>query len=1520
MICTSTICTIYASTMTDTASAITEKADNQKKWKLLLGLLNLSLSSSVPDILFMKSCCAFYVKENQSLTWDTDYPDLTDCFQSSVLVWLPCSFLLLVAPFYYFFYLKHVRLPMRLVRRGSKLHVAKMIFTSILIILSIISLVHNMVAYVNGWSGWYAVNLVSPAIQIFTLTVSMLLLMAEKEKRLVTSGVHFLFYFLCLIAVLFNMVSIVSRAVRPRKQCPEAQASFLSRMTFFWITGLIYEGYKKTLKESDLWGLHPRDVTRSNANVLQQKWNEEVASCARYNKKVLESIEGSTVEESETTHLSSSPATSYASNINNVIPNVLSKVYGPRILLSHFFKIFCDLLIMVGPQLQSYLISFIETSSTQGHVWKGYLYACLFFFNTLLYSILFQQVFHVGMNAGMRMNASIIALVYKKALTMSSEARKTTTVGEIVNLMSVDSQRLQDATGYLWMVWSSPFQIVLSMYFLYGILGPSIFAGVAVMILFIPINAWVSAVQRKMQTDQMKRKDDRIKLTNEILNGIKVIKLYAWELSFKEKVSAIRNLELVTLKKYSYLGAVILFSWSCAPFLVTLAAFATYVLVGGQLDANKAFTALSLLNILRVPISILPMMISYLVMAAVSVKRIEKYLQTPDLDEKSVLRLNEDGCDENDPDPYSIIIESGTFAWGRGPDDANVLNNINLKIRKKSLTAIVGQVGLGKSSLLSAALGDMEKRSGRVITNGRIGYVSQQAWIENATLRDNILFGKPFDEDKYNQIIEACALKQDLIVLAAGDMTEIGEKGINLSGGQKQRVSLARSIYQDCDVYLFDDPLSAVDSHVAKHIFDSVIGPHGILKNKTRVLVTHGITWLPSCDVVVVMATGGIISECGSYQDLLNHNLVFAQFIRDFLQEEEEEEEENEDGEKDTINGVAGDDYSILSPEAIRADEKSLLERKKEVKKLLRERVNSLISNKEDEDVQQGRKKLSGFDNYDRTSVHSTESDKRSGYSLRKRKKLKPTKSILEEESKNVKIDKIIQEEISETGSVKLSVYWAYIKSLGVLLSSIFIFFFILFNVAALLSNFWLSKWTNDPIIRNASLINGSLPEDYKDKQMFYLGGYAGFGLLQAIFILIYALVSAETNVKSSRVLHQDLLYNILRSPMTFFDTTPIGRILNRFSKDVETRFYIPTTRQLKRLESTTRSPIYVHFSETISGASVIRAFGKQKDFIAKSEKLVDNNMVAYFANITSNRLVVKLTARLSWRHNCCVCSCICCSRKRVFVLFDCWTFNNLCAPKRGKRDPPEEWPDRNNIIFRNYGLRYRPGLELVLKNINIDIKSREKIGIVGRTGAGKSSMTLALFRLIEPSEGSIIIDGVDITSIGLHQLRSKITILPQDPVIFSGSLRFNLDPTNEHSDDQIWTALENAHLKTYVASLPAALDNECGEGGQNLSVGQRQLVCLGRALLHKTGLLVLDEATAAVDLETDKVIQETIRTQFDDCTILTIAHRINTILNCDRVLVMDKGNVMEFDNPQTLLNNKRSLFYGLAKDAKIVP
>uniref|UniRef100_A0A8C0HFU4 Multidrug resistance-associated protein 1 n=1 Tax=Chelonoidis abingdonii TaxID=106734 RepID=A0A8C0HFU4_CHEAB len=1446
-----------------------------------------------------------------NLTWHTENPDFTKCFQNTVLVWVPCIYLWVCFPIYFLYLRRHDRGYIQM----SHLNKAK---TALGLLLWIICWADLFYSFWERSQNVFRppVFVISPTVLGITMLLATFLIQFERMKGVQSSGVMLIFWFTALLCAtiifrskilhalklgpevdVFRYVTFYSYFVlvliqlilscfpeRPplfseTNPCPESSASFLSKITFWWITGLMIQGYRRPLEAKDLWSLNKDDTSGEVVQGLAKYWEKECQTkSSNSNGDVTEEVEALIVKPSQR---NSAPS----------LLKVLYKTFGPYFLMSFLFKACHDLMMFSGPEILKLLINFVNDKDAPN--WQGYLYTGLLFACACLQTLILHQYFHICFVTGMRLKTAVIGAVYRKALVITNSARKTSTVGEIVNLMSVDAQRFMDLTTYINMIWSAPLQVILALYLLWQNLGPSVLAGVAVMILLVPVNAVMAMKTKTYQVAHMKSKDNRIKLMNEILNGIKVLKLYAWELAFKEKVLGIRQEELKVLKKS-----------------VALSTFAVYVLVdkNNVLDAQKAFVSLALFNILRFPLNILPMVISSMVQASVSLERLRLFLSHEELDPDMGI-----WCFS----VFDTVIKcSPLFVCAIVSSKAElgvIYFSINFTVPEGSLIAIVGQVGCGKSSLLSALLGEMDKREGYVAVKGSVAYVPQQAWIQNAALKDNIIFGREMKESQYKRVIEACALLPDIEILPSGDRTEIGEKGVNLSGGQKQRVSLARAVYCNTDVYLFDDPLSAVDAHVGKHIFDKVIGPKGILKNKTRILVTHGVSYLPLMDRIIVM-TDGKISEMGSYQELLKQDGAFAEFLRTY--------------------------------------------------------ANA------DQDVENGGKQLSNS----------------STYSGETRKSLNQTSTTeLQKAPAEKNAWKLTEADTAKTGRVKAIVYWEYMKSIGLLISFLSIFLFMCNHIAALASNYWLSLWTDDPVI------NGTQQHTH-----VRLGVYGALGMSQGIAVFGYSMAVSIGGIFASRHLHIDLLHNVLRSPMSFFERTPSGNLVNRFSKEIDTidsvipqiikmfmgslfnvigaciiillatpiaaivipplglvyffvqRFYVATSRQLKRLESVSRSPVYSHFNETLLGVSVIRAFEEQTRFKLQSDLKVDENQKAYFPSIVANRW---LAVRLECVGNCIVLFAalfaviarhslspglvgLSVSYSLQVTTYLNWLVRmtseletNIVAVERVQEysemekeapwcieqtAPPNSWPHEGQVEFRGYGLRYREDLDLVLKNINVTIKGGEKVGIVGRTGAGKSSLTLGLFRINESAEGEIIIDGVNVAKIGLHDLRFKITIIPQDPVLFSGSLRMNLDPFDKYSDEEIWTSLELAHLKNFVSSLPDKLNHECSEGGENLSVGQRQLVCLARALLRKSKILVLDEATAAVDLETDDLIQSTIRTQFEDCTVLTIAHRLNTIMDYERVIVLDKGEIVECDSPANLLQ-KKGIFYSMAKDSGLV-
>ncbi|KAM4656290.1 multidrug resistance-associated protein 1 isoform 2-T2 [Amazona ochrocephala] len=1466
-----------------------------------------------------ESFCSVDVYEpfwDWNLTWHTENPDFTLCFQNTVLVWIPCIYLWVCFPVYFLYLRYHDRGYIQM----SNLNKAK---TALGLILWIVCWADLFYSFWERSQNIFRAPffLIGPTVLGITMLLATFLIQYERIKGVQSSGVMMIFWLISLTcaAVVFRskikyalnrgaevdafryatfciyfillLVQLIlccfperpplfSETVNDSNPCPEFSTSFLSRITFWWITGLMIQGYRRPLEAKDLWSLNKEDKSEEIVPGLARNWAKEWAKTKRQPLNIVYSPKkqqnpsdsnGDVTEEAEALIIKPSQKSSEAS-----LFKVLYKTFGPYFLMSFLFKAAHDLLMFAGPEILKLLIHFVNNKAAPN--WQGYFYTGLLFVCACLQTLILHQYFHICFVTGMRLKTAIVGVIYRKALVITNSARKTSTVGEIVNLMSVDAQRFMDLATYINMVWSAPFQVILALYLLWQNLGPSVLAGVAVMILLVPINAVMAMKTKTYQVTQMKSKDNRIKLMNEILNGIKVLKLYAWELAFREKVLEIRQKELKVLKKSAYLAAMATFTWVCAPFLVALSTFAVYVTIDKNniLDAQKAFVSLALFNILRFPLNMLPMVISSIVEASVSLKRLRVFLSHEELDPDSIIRnpiTADEGC---------IVVKNATFSWSK--NDPPLLNSINFTVPEGSLVAVVGQVGCGKSSLLSALLGEMDKKEGYVVVKGSVAYVPQQAWVQNATLQDNIIFGREMNESRYKRVIEACALLPDIEILPAGDKTEIGEK--------------------------------------------------------TRVLVTHAINYLPQMDTILVMSDGEI-SEMGSYQELLEQDGAFAEFLRTYANTEQSME--NSD-----TNSPTGKEGKTV--------ENGMLVSEASGKLMHRQLSNS--------------------------STYSRDTGKSQHHS---------STAELQKPQAEKNSWKLTEADTAKTGRVKATVYWDYMKAIGLFISFLSIFLFMCNHIASLASNYWLSLWTDDPVI------NGT--QQYTNVR---LGVYGALGISQGIAVFGYSMVVSIGGILASRHLHLNLLHSVLRSPMSFFERTPSGNLVNRFSKEIDTidstippiikmfmgstfnvigaciiillatpiaaviipplgliylfvqRFYVATSRQLKRLESVSRSPVYSHFNETLLGVSVIRAFEEQKRFIKQNDMKVDENQKAYYPSIVANRW---LAVRLEYVGNCIVLFAalfavmarnklsaglvgLSVSYSLQITAYLNWLVRmsseletNIVAVERVKEyaemekeaewsieqtAPASTWPEEGKIEFRGYGLRYREDLDLVLKNINVTINGGEKIGIVGRTGAGKSSLTLGLFRINEAAEGEIIIDGVNIAKIGLHDLRFKITIIPQDPVLFSGSLRMNLDPFDQHSDEDIWRSLELAHLKNFVSSLPDKLNHDCAEGGENLSVGQRQLVCLARALLRKSKILVLDEATAAVDLETDKLIQSTIKSQFEECTVLTIAHRLNTIMDYTRVLVLDRGEVVECGSPEHLLQQK-GIFYSMAKDSGLV-
>ncbi|KRZ36397.1 Multidrug resistance-associated protein 1, partial [Trichinella pseudospiralis] len=1408
---------------------------------------------------------------NPEIVNSTTFPEFTSCFRNTVLVWIPLFFLAVLTPLQLCLCLRsrHLPLPFR----------PLLIIACALVIATAVCWISMLILKKSGQRNIYDADFVGPLL----LCISMI-----PSEEMVPRMSYLVYYVLLVIQWFFwcwaDKSAPYETVDKNSKVCPEYKSSFLNQMLFEWFTVLPYRGWREPLTQNHIWNLTEDYLSKSVVSdwearwtpKMKKYWKEKAAAVEKTYEVNFRNQKVQVIAESKKLKMPAAPS----------VIKTLFQCHRWTFFTSLLLKFAADTIQFASPQILSLLIKFVE--NTNEPVWKGYFYSVLMFASAVVFTVLTQYHFHMVYQLAIKVRSMLVSALFTKSLRLSNAARRQSTIGEVVNLMSVDVQRFTDVVLYISMIVSAPYQILLSVYFLWDVIGASVLSGVGFLILLIPLNYFISSKQNKLQVSQMKYKDERMKLINEILNGIKVLKLYAWELAFGKQVNNIRKKELDILKTASYYRAATSFIWTCAPFLVAVVVFTTYVLSSPDniLTPTTAFVSLSLLNILRFPMSVLPMLISFVVQALVSNKRIKRFLIYEELNMAAV--------DRNANQDDAIKVTDGEFAW----DDTierPTLQNINFSIKPGELVAVVGQVGAGKSSFLSAILGEMEKRNGTVGIKGSVAYVPQQAWIQNMTVRENILFNKPYRSDLMKKVLDGCSLNRDLQLLSGGEEAEIGEKGVNLSGGQRQRISLARAVYQNADIYLLDDPLSAVDSHVGQHIFENVISNNGLLKNKTRVFVTHGLGYLKDADKIIVL-NNGTISEIGTYNELLSRKGAFAKLIETYIQERNEDEAFSDDGSDGS-----------------------------------RKRVKT--SNQ--------------FDTDDYVKDYEKE------YSKMLSSKKKQNEG------------KLIQEEEAAVGNIKAKVYLDYIKAIGFFSTFAITMLYITSNGFSVGASFWLADWSYDA----NRYANETTSTDVR------LGIYASLGILQGIFILLATTLLSYSMVLASRDIHESLLNNLLRSPMSFYDVTPLGRILNRIGKDIDViddtlpltvrtwimaglgvlsvllvilistpifaavivpiailyyflqKIYIRSSRQLKRIESITRSPVYSHFQESLTGAAVIRAFQVQERFIFESERRLDENQTSFYQNEVSNRwlavrlelignflvLMAALFAVIS-REDKISAGIVGLSVSYALQITQSMNYavrmtgdleTNIVAVERtneymhtpteaaltSDERLPNDWPTNGTIQFSDYKLRYREGLELCLKGITCFIRGGEKIGIVGRTGAGKSSLTLALFRIVEPAGGSLLIDNTDITKIGLHDLRSRLTIIPQEPVLFCGTLRINLDPYDAYSDQDIWRNLERAHLKAFVSSLPDKLQHRISEGGENLSVGQRQLVCLARALLRKTKILILDEATAAVDLETDDLIQQTIRLHFSDCTVLTIAHRLNTIIDNDR-MAKDAGLV----------------------------
>uniref|UniRef100_A0A8D3DC56 Multidrug resistance-associated protein 4 n=1 Tax=Scophthalmus maximus TaxID=52904 RepID=A0A8D3DC56_SCOMX len=1117
-----------------------------------------------------------------------------------------------------------------------------------------------------------------------------------------------------------------------------------------WLYPLLQLGHKRKLEESDMYRVLPEDRSDVLGETLQRLWEREVRNATKDLRKPK-------------------------------LTRVLIRCFGKPFAVAGLFAFLLETIKVVQPLLLGKIIMYFENydpdDRTSLYMVSGYGAAMsLSAFGLMILQLLYY--YHVQ-RIGMKIRVAMCHMIYTKALGLSSEAMGQTTTGQIVNLLSNDVYRLDEVTLNLHYLWLGPLQTMGIIFFLWSEIGLSCLAGVAAVALMLPVQTWFGKLFGIFRSKTAVLSDDRIRIMNEVVSGIRIIKMYAWEKPFSALVTEVRRKEISQILKSSFLRGLNMAAFFASSKVIVFITFAVYALLGNAITASRVFVTVSLYGTVKMTVTLLiPLAVEKLSETVVSIHRIKNFLLLKEVDR------NTSGIPLDEKNPNCIEMKKLTCYWDKSLD-APSLQNVSVNVKSHKLLTVIGPVGAGKSSLLSAILRELPLDTGTLQVKGQLTYASQQPWLFPGTIRSNILFGRELNSTKYEEVIRACALKRDLELLPDGDRTLIGDRGATLSGGQKARINLARSVYQDADIYLLDDPLSAVDAEVGKHLFEQCIC--GLLKNKTRVLVTHQLQHLRTNDHIL------ILKEVCVDEDHFRDAKVMARMTR-FM-------------------------------------------------------IPSLL-----------------------------------------------------------------------LGLTAAAVVFGYARSL----------------------------------------------------------------------VIFHGLV------RSAQTLHDSMFSAVLRAPVAFFDVNPIGRILNRFSKDISQmdsmlpitfvdfyqffllitgvvavaaaviphilipivplflvflylrRFYLSTSRDIKRLESTTRSPVLSHLSSSLQGLWTIRVFGAEGRLKRDFDAHQDLHSEAWFLFLMTSRWFA-------------LCLDSLCSVFITFTTFACiflrdglgagqvglvltyavtllgnfqWTVrqsaeveNMMTSVERvveytqlkseasweTQKRPPPDWPSRGMVMFKRVNFSYGSDGPQVLKDISITFQPNEKVGVVGRTGAGKSSLVSALFRLGEP-EGEIYIDGVLTSEIGLHDLRQKMSIIPQDPVLFTDTVRKNLDPFNQHTDEDLWTALEEVQLRPVVEELPGRLETVLAESGSNFSVGQRQLVCLARAILRKNRVLIIDEATANVDPRTDKLIQRTIRDKFRECTVLTIAHRLNTVIDSDRILVLDSGTIQELDRPFTLLQNKDGALYKMVQ------
>ncbi|XP_056091700.1 ATP-binding cassette sub-family C member 9 isoform X3 [Rhinichthys klamathensis goyatoka] len=1289
------------------------------------------------------------------------------------------------------------------------------------------------------------------------------------------------------------------------------------------------------------------------------------------------------------------------------------RAFGGSILLSSTFRYMADLLGFAGPLCISGIVEHLNNSTEidktnkTGNMTFGVYFmsstellqntsvlAVLLFLALVLQRTFLQASYYVTIETGINLRGALLAMIYNKILRLSTSnmSMGEMTLGQINNLVAIETNQLMWFLFLCPNLWAMPVQIIMGVILLYYLLGDSALIGAGVILLLAPVQYLIATKLADTQKSTLDYSTDRLKKTTEILKGIKLLKLYAWENIFCDRVEETRGKELTSLKTFALYTSMSIFLNAAIPIAAVLATFVTHAYIEEvRLSPAKAFASLALFHILVTPLFLLSTVVRFAVKALVSVQKLSEFLQSDEIgddswrngdmsmplevgkkykyqgDTKAINRKGRYRMDNyeqpmrrqlrpTETEDVAVQVNDGFFTWG---SNLSTLSDINIRIPTGQLTMIVGQVGCGKSSLLLAMLGEMQTISGKVfwskmpdceiLFDGNISghdtelshedrsknrysvaYATQKSWLLNATVEENITFGSPFNKQRYKAVIDACSLQPDIDLLPFGDQTEIGERGINLSGGQRQRICVARALYQNTNIVFLDDPFSALDIHLSDHLMQE-----GILKflqddKRTLVLVTHKLQYLIHADWIIAMKDGSVLRE-GTLKDIQTHDVELYEHWKTLMNRHDQELEKDTELESQTT-----------------------LERK----------------------------------------------------TLRRAFYSREAKNQIDDEDEEEEVEEDEDDNMSTTTSRRSKIPWKmccrYLSSGGFLMVFLMVSSKLAKHSVMVAIDYWLAAWTSSNQIPADYFVNGTnYTKNYDATQIAEHRSYVPVFIILCGAAIALCLITSLTveflGVAAATNLHHDLLNKIIHAPIRFFDVTPLGQILNRFSADTNIidqhipptlesltrstllclsaigviafvtpaflialvplavafyfiqKYFRVASKDLQDLDDSTQLPLLCHFSETAEGLTTIRAFRHEARFKQRMLELTDTNNTAYLFLSAANRwlevrtdylgAVIVLTAAVAaiWTSSQSGLVGLGLTYALTVTNYLNWVVRNLAdlevqmaAVKKvnsflstesenyeGSMDVsqvPEDWPQHGEIKIHDLCVRYDCLLKPVLKHVNAHINPGQKVGICGRTGSGKSSLSLAFFNMVDVFEGKIVIDGIDICKLPLQTLRSRLSIILQDPVLFSGSIRLNLDPECTCSDDRLWEALEIAQLKNMVKALPGGLDAVVTEGGENFSVGQRQLFCLARAFVRKSSILIMDEATASIDMATENILQKVVMTAFADRTVVTIAHRVHTILTADLVIVMKRGSIMEYGKPEILMEQEDSLFASFVK------